>query len=107
MSVTLPACIAAGIVLASAGMIVVTPAIPRHPDVEVPAVQLSGAEGVDPIAGWINEFPGGPKNLETLGTDILEPASPPGADETPLKMTDPFPDFNIDLRGVFADQPNP
>jgi hypothetical protein len=107
MSATLPACIAAGVVLASAGMIVVTPAIPRHPDVEVPAVQLSGAEGLDPIAGWTNEFPGAPIDLETLGTDVLESASLPAVDETPLTMTAPFSDFNIDLHGVFGDQPGP
>jgi hypothetical protein len=48
-----------------------------------------------------------PTNLETLGPDVLEPAPPPAGGETPLTMTDPFSDFNVDLQGVFGDQAGP
>jgi hypothetical protein len=102
MQVTLPACITAGVLLTSAGIVVGTPAVPRHSDVQVPAVQLSDTEGVDPIAAWTNVFPDAAADLEMFGVDVLEP--PPAAD---VSQPDPVTDFHLELQGIFSHPASP
>lgn len=84
-----------GIVLAS------NMASPSLPDVQVPAVQLSSAEGTDETVQWLDLF--AQTTADSFGGYLLDPSAsaPPG--ESPLVLIDPetsAEDFDRILDGV-------
>ncbi|MGV0748579.1 hypothetical protein [Mycolicibacter heraklionensis] len=87
-----------GIVLAS------NMASPSLPDVQVPAIQLSSAEGNDATVQWLDLFAQtSAANADSFGGYLLDPSSavPPG--ESPLVLIDPetsAEDFDQILDGV-------
>jgi hypothetical protein len=82
--------IAAGTVVVGAGLIASHPTAPSLPDVQVPAMQLSNAEGMDPTALWLDLFTqASGNNFDSFSTNLPEygPATAPG--QTPLVVIDP------------------
>ncbi|OMC13459.1 hypothetical protein A5735_12215 [Mycolicibacter heraklionensis] len=78
-------------------------ASPSLPDVQVPAVQLSSAEGSDATVQWLDLFAQTAAYPDAFGGYLLDPsgAVPPG--ETPLVLIDPetsAEDFDRILDGV-------
>lgn len=56
MKRTLFAGVIAGVALAAGGFVATNPPVPSLPDVQVPAVELSSAEGVDATVAWLDLF---------------------------------------------------
>ncbi|WP_024442169.1 MULTISPECIES: hypothetical protein [unclassified Mycobacterium] len=79
-------------------------ASPSLPDVQVPAIQLSSAEGNDATVQWLDLFAQtSAANADSFGGYLLDPSSavPPG--ESPLVLIDPetsAEDFDQILDGV-------
>lgn len=103
MKRTVIAGVAAGALVLGAGAVVNNIASPSLPDVQVPAVQLSSAEGLDATVQWLDLFAqtsGG--NADSFGGYMLDPGSVlPG--EGPLVVIDPqtsAQDFDKLLDGV-------
>ena|GEM_PF-2766112 len=77
---------------------------PSLPDVQVPAIQLSSAEGNDATVQWLDLFAQtSAANADSFGGYLLDPSSavPPG--ESPLVLIDPetsAEDFDQILDGV-------
>ncbi len=77
---------------------------PSLPDVQVPAIQLSSAEGNDATVQWLDLFAQtSAANADSFGGYLLDPSSavPPG--ESPLVLIDPETspeDFEQILDGV-------
>jgi len=65
-------------------------ASPSLPDVQVPAVQLSSAEGTDATVQWLDLFAQtSAGNTDSLGGYLLDPASPVAPGDSPLVLIDP------------------
>lgn len=79
-------------------------ASPSLPDVQVPAIQLSSAEGNDATVQWLDLFAQtSAANADSFGGYLLDPSSavPPG--ESPLVLIDPetsAEDFDQILDGI-------
>ncbi|CAJ1505114.1 hypothetical protein [[Mycobacterium] holstebronense] len=96
---------AAAAVAASGGIVLASNmASPSLPDVQVPAIQLSSAEGNDATVQWLDLFAQtSAANADSFGGYLLDPSSavPPG--ESPLVLIDPetsAEDFDQILDGV-------
>lgn len=103
MKRTLLAGVAAGALVLGTGAVVSNIASPSLPDVQVPAVQLSSAEGLDATVQWLDLFAQTSNgNAESFGTYLLDPGSAaPGGG--PLVVLDPqtsAEDFDKILDGV-------
>lgn len=97
--------VAAAAVAAGGGIVLAdNMASPSLPDVQVPAVQLSSAEGNDATVQWLDLFAQtSAANADSFGGYLLDPSSavPPG--ESPLVLIDPetsAEDFDQILDGV-------
>ncbi|OBG34172.1 MULTISPECIES: hypothetical protein [Mycolicibacter] len=96
---------AAAAVAAGGGIVLAgNMASPSLPDVQVPAIQLSSAEGNDATVQWLDLFAQtSAANADSFGGYLLDPSSavPPG--ESPLVLIDPetsAEDFDQILDGV-------
>lgn len=97
--------VAAAAVAAGGGIVLASNmASPSLPDVQVPAIQLSSAEGNDATVQWLDLFAQtSAANADSFGGYLLDPSSavPPG--ESPLVLIDPetsAEDFDRILDGV-------
>lgn len=105
--------IAAGAVAVGTGLIVIDPSPPSLPDVEVPAISLSNAEGMDPNAVWLDLFSqASGNNPAGVGTGAVDvgPASVPVPSEPPMVVIDSqgqAQDFEGILDRVVAKMGNP
>ncbi|MGH3561499.1 MAG: hypothetical protein ACRDTN_06800 [Mycobacterium sp.] len=94
-----------------ASVLATNPTAPSLPDVQVPAIQLSNAEGADSTAAWLELFTqASGNNADSLGTNLqdLGPAALPG--QTPLVVIDPqnpAQDFEGILDGVVGKMGSP
>lgn len=85
-------------------------ASPSLPDVQVPAVALSSAEGTDATVQWLDLFAQtSAANAESFGGYLLDPSAsaPPG--EAPLVLIDPDAsavDFDQILDGIVGNAGN-
>lgn len=79
-------------------------ASPSLPDVQVPAVQLSSAEGTDATIQWLDLFAQtSAANADSFGGYLLDPSSAVAPGESPLVLIDPetsAEDFDRILDGV-------
>ncbi|ORB01723.1 hypothetical protein BST33_08410 [Mycolicibacter minnesotensis] len=79
-------------------------ASPSLPDVQVPAIQLSSAEGSDATVQWLDLFAQtSSANADAFGGYLLDPSASVGPGETPLVLIDPqsaAEDFDQILDGV-------
>ncbi|WP_234812133.1 hypothetical protein [Mycolicibacter longobardus] len=79
-------------------------ASPSLPDVQVPAVQLSSAEGTDATVQWLDLFAQtSAANADSFGGYLLDPSSAVAPGESPLVLIDPetsAEDFDRILDGV-------
>lgn len=103
MKRTVIAGVAAGaLVLGAAGVVVKDIASPALPDVQVPAVQLSSAEGLDATVQWLDLFAQTSSgNADSYGYMLDPGTAVPG--EGPLVVLDPqtsAQDFDKLLDGV-------
>ncbi|MEB3024126.1 hypothetical protein [[Mycobacterium] crassicus] len=77
---------------------------PSLPDVQVPAIQLSSAEGNDATVQWLDLFAQtSAGNADSFGGYLLDPASSVAPGESPLVLIDPETsanDFDRILDGV-------
>ena len=62
---------------------------PSLPDVQVPAVQLSSAEGNDATVQWLDLFAQTSGNADAFGAYLLDPAGSAAPGESPLVLIDP------------------
>ena len=95
----------AAVAVVVAGTIVATNmASPSLPDVQVPAIQLSSAEGTDATVQWLDLFAQtSAGNADSFGGYLLDPSSATGPGEAPLVLIDPqtsAEDFDRILDGV-------
>lgn len=97
--------VAAAVVAVGGGIVLASNmASPSLPDVQVPAIQLSSAEGNDATVQWLDLFAQtSAANADSFGGYLLDPSSavPPG--ESPLVLIDPetsAEDFDQILDGV-------
>jgi hypothetical protein len=107
----LPAGIAAGVVVVGAGVIAAHPTAPSLPDVEVPAVELSNSEGMNPTAVWLDLMQASGNNADSLGTKLPDPGPAAEPGQVPLVVIDPQdnPSQNFEgiLDGVVGNMGNP
>ncbi|WP_067972870.1 hypothetical protein [Mycolicibacter icosiumassiliensis] len=96
---------AAAAVVVGGGIVLASNMVsPSLPDVQVPAIQLSSAEGNDATVQWLDLFAQtSAANADSFGGYLLDPSSavPPG--ESPLVLIDPETspeDFEQILDGV-------
>ncbi|MGB3896078.1 hypothetical protein [Mycolicibacter sinensis] len=95
---------AAAAVVVGGAVLATNMASPSLPDVQVPAVALSSAEGSDATVQWLDLFAQtSAGNLDAFGGYLLDPSTavPPG--EAPLVLIDPqtsAEDFDRILDGV-------
>jgi hypothetical protein len=79
-------------------------ASPSLPDVQVPAVTLSNAEGTDATVQWLDLFAQtSAGNAESFGGYLLDPSTAVAPGESPLVLIDPqtsAEDFDRILDGV-------
>lgn len=96
--------VAAAAVVVGGAVVATNMASPSLPDVQVPAVALSSAEGSDATVQWLDLFAQtSAGNLDAFGGYLLDPSTavPPG--EAPLVLIDPqtsAEDFDRILDGV-------
>ncbi len=96
--------VAAAAVVVGGAVLATNMASPSLPDVQVPAVALSSAEGSDATVQWLDLFAQtSAGNLDAFGGYLLDPSTavPPG--EAPLVLIDPqtsAEDFDRILDGV-------
>lgn len=97
--------VAAAAVVVGGGIVLASNMVsPSLPDVQVPAIQLSSAEGNDATVQWLDLFAQtSAANADSFGGYLLDPSSavPPG--ESPLVLIDPETspeDFEQILDGV-------
>ncbi|MDD7814198.1 hypothetical protein [Mycolicibacter sinensis] len=95
---------AAAAVVVGGAVLATNMASPSLPDVQVPAVALSSAEGTDATVQWLDLFAQtSAGNVDAFGGYLLDPSTavPPG--EAPLVLIDPqtsAEDFDRILDGV-------
>ncbi|HEU0189876.1 MAG TPA: hypothetical protein VFR17_01195 [Mycobacterium sp.] len=97
--------IAVGAVLAGAGLVVTNPTTSSLPDVQVPAVQLSNAEGMDATVAWLDLFAQSSGSTTGLGGGLLDSGAVSIPNEAPLVVIDeqnPAADFERILDGVIG-----
>ncbi|MEO8813915.1 MAG: hypothetical protein ABI307_05220, partial [Mycobacterium sp.] len=98
------ASIAAGAVILGTGVAVTNIVSPSLPDVQVPAIQLSSAEGLDPTVQWLDLFSQtSAGNADSLGGYLLDPGAATAPGEPPLVVIDPqtsAEDFDRILDGI-------
>ncbi|MBS9532158.1 hypothetical protein KIH27_00990 [Mycobacterium sp. M1] len=90
---------AAGAVVVGAALAATNMSAPSLPDVQVPAVQLSSAEGVDTTVQWLDLFAQTSGNADSYGGYLMDP----GSGESPLVVLGPqtsAEDFDRILDGV-------
>lgn len=96
--------VAAAAVVVGGAVLATNMASPSLPDVQVPAVALSSAEGSDATVQWLDLFAQtSAGNVDAFGGYLLDPSTavPPG--EAPLVLIDPqtsAEDFDRILDGV-------
>ncbi|WP_234708197.1 hypothetical protein [Mycolicibacter arupensis] len=95
---------AAAAVVVGGTLLASTMASPSLPDVQVPAIQLSSAEGNDATVQWLDLFAQtSSANADAFGGYLLDPSAAAGPGEAPLVLIDPqsaAEDFDQILDGV-------
>ncbi|WP_234808636.1 hypothetical protein [Mycolicibacter terrae] len=95
--------VAAAVVVGGA-VVATNMASPSLPDVQVPAVTLSNAEGTDATVQWLDLFAQtSAGNAESFGGYLLDPSTAVAPGESPLVLIDPqtsAEDFDRILDGV-------
>lgn len=85
-------------------MLAANMASPSLPDVQVPAIALSSAEGTDATVQWLDLFAQtSAGNVDAFGGYLLDPASSVAPGDSPLVLLDPqtsAEDFDRILDGV-------
>ncbi len=103
------ASITAGALVVGGTVVAAKVTAPSLPDVQVPAVQLSNAEGMDATAAWLGLFTqasGG--NADSLRASLPDPESLPMPGQIPLVVIEPQDqDFEGILDGVIGKMGNP
>lgn len=79
----------AGAVVIGGVVLATSMASPSLPDVQVPAVALSSAEGNDATVQWLDLFAQTSGNGEAFGGYLLDPAGSVAPGESPLVLIDP------------------
>lgn len=95
--------VAAAAVIVGGTVLATKMASPSLPDVQVPAVQLSNAEGTDATVQWLDLFAQTSGNADAFGGYLLDPSSAVAPGESPLVLIDPqtsAEDFDRILDGV-------
>ena len=80
---------AAGAVMIAGAVLATNMASPSLPDVQVPAVVLSSAEGNDATVQWLDLFAQTSGNGDAYGAYLLDPAGSAAPGESPLVLIDP------------------
>jgi hypothetical protein len=98
-----------GAVVVGACLYATNPMAPSLPDVQVPAIELSNAEGMDPTAVWLDLFTqASGNNPGSFGTNLVGPGPIAVPGEQPLVVIDPqAQDFERILDGVVGRMGNP
>lgn len=95
---------AAGAVVVGGTVLASNMASPSLPDVQVPAVQLSSAEGTDATVQWLDLFAQtSSANADAFGGYLLDPNTAVSPGDSPLVLIDPeasAEDFDQILDGV-------
>ena len=79
----------AGAVVIGGVVLATNMASPSLPDVQVPAVALSSAEGNDATVQWLDLFAQTSGNADAFGGYLLDPAGSVAPGESPLVLIDP------------------
>ncbi|OBH19173.1 hypothetical protein EHH44_16840 [Mycolicibacter terrae] len=95
---------AAAAVVVGGAVLATNIASPSLPDVQVPAVALSNAEGTDATVQWLDLFAQtSAGNADSLGGYLLDPSTAVAPGESPLVLIDPqtsAEDFDRILDGI-------